>query len=141
MIRTILFDLDDTLYPRQAGVMEQIRASMLRYLQTRFDLSLEQADLLRHQYFSTYGTTMRGLQINHHIDPDEFLRYVHDIPLHKFLQPNPRLNAVLAAIPQDKIIFTNASREHAGRVLSILGIGQHLRAFGPPARGMHARGG
>jgi putative hydrolase of the HAD superfamily len=126
MIRTILFDLDDTLYPRHAGVMDQIRALMLHYLQTRFDLSPEQADLLRRQYFATYGTTMRGLQINHHIDPDEFLHYVHDIPLHQFLQPNPELDAVLAAIPQDKIVFTNASREHAGRVLSTLGIRQHF---------------
>lgn len=126
MIRTILFDLDDTLYPRQAGVMAQIRTLMLRYLQTRFDLTLEQADLLRHQYFSTYGTTMRGLQINHHIDPDEFLHYVHDIPLHQFLRANPELDAVLAAIPQDKIVFTNASREHASRVLTILGIRHHF---------------
>ena len=126
MIRTILFDLDDTLYPRHAGVMDQIRALMLHYLQTRFDLSPEQADLLRRQYFAMYGTTMRGLQINHHIDPDEFLHYVHDIPLHQFLQPNPELDAVLAAIPQDKIVFTNASREHAGRVLSTLGIRQHF---------------
>lgn len=126
MIRTILFDLDDTLYPPQAGVMDQIRDLILHYLQTRFNLSPEQADLLRRQYFLTYGTTMRGLQINHHIDPDEFLHYVHDIPLRQFLQPNPRLEAVLAAIPQDKIVFTNASREHAGRVLSILGIHQHF---------------
>ncbi|MEJ2736104.1 MAG: pyrimidine 5'-nucleotidase [Anaerolineae bacterium] len=126
MIRTILFDLDDTLYPRHAGVMDQIRDLMLHYLQTRFDLSPEQADLLRRQYFATYGTTMRGLQINHHIDADEFLHYVHDIPLHRFLQPNPELEAVLAAIPQDKVVFTNASREHAGRVLSILGIRQHF---------------
>jgi putative hydrolase of the HAD superfamily len=126
MIRTILFDLDDTLYPCHAGVMDQIRASMLHYLQTRFDLTPEQADLLRRQYFATYGTTMRGLQINHHIDPDEFLHYVHDIPLHQFLQPNPELDAVLAAIPQDKVVFTNASREHAGRVLRILGIRQHF---------------
>lgn len=126
MIRTILFDLDDTLYPRQAGVMDQIRALMLQYLQTRLDLSPEEADLLRRQYFSTFGTTMRGLQVNHQIDPDEFLRYVHDIPLHRFLRPNPRLEAILAAIPHDKIVFTNASREHARRVLGILGIGQHF---------------
>lgn len=126
MIRTILFDLDDTLYPRQAGVMDQIRALMLQYLQTRLDLSPEEADLLRRQYFSTFGTTMRGLQVNHQIDPDEFLHYVHDIPLHRFLQPNPRLEAILAAIPHDKIVFTNASREHARRVLGILGIGQHF---------------
>lgn len=126
MIRTILFDLDDTLYPRQAGIMGQIGTLMLRYMRTRFDLSPEEAAELRTHYFQTYGTTMRGLQVNHQIDPDEFLHYVHDIPLHRYLQTNPRLDEVLAAIPQEKVIFTNASREHAERVLDQLGIRRHF---------------
>lgn len=126
MIRTILFDLDDTLYPRQAGIMGQIRDLILRYIQTRFNLSTEEADSLRRRYFQTYGTTMRGLQVNHHIDPDEYLHYVHDIPLDQYLQPNPKLDGVLAGLPQQKIIFTNASREHAERVLDTLGIRHHF---------------
>jgi putative hydrolase of the HAD superfamily len=126
VIRTILFDLDETLYPPQTGIMDQLRALMLRYLQAQLDLSPEQADALRRRYFMTYGTTMRGLQINHHIDPDEFLHYVHDIPLHEYLQPNPKLDSVLASLPQEKIIFTNASREHSERVLDLLGIRRHF---------------
>jgi putative hydrolase of the HAD superfamily len=126
MIRAILFDLDETLYPRQAGVMGQIRVLILRYLRTRFGLSSEEAEVLRRQYFQTYGTTMRGLQINHQIDVDEFLRYVHDIPLHEYLQPNHSLDAVLASILQDKVVFTNASREHAEAVLELLGIRRHF---------------
>ena len=126
MISTILFDLDDTLYPRQAGIMDQIRTLMLSYMQERFNLSPKEADALRQRYFQTYGTTMRGLQINHHIDPDEFLHYVHDIPLDQFLGPNPELDAVLASLPQEKIIFTNASREHAEAVLAVLGIRRHF---------------
>jgi len=126
MIKTILFDLDETLYPRQAGVMEQIRAQMLRYLCTRFELLPEEANDLRRHYFQVYGTTMRGLQINHQIDPDEFLHFVHDIPLQEHLQPNANLDAVLASLPQEKVIFTNASREHAERVLALLNIRHHF---------------
>jgi len=126
MIRTILFDLDDTLYPRQAGIMGQIRALILRYIQTRLDLSITEADDLRSHYLEIYGTTMRGLQVNYHIDPDEYLRYVHDIPLNEYLRPNPRLDGVLASLPQEKIIFTNASREHAEAVLAVLGIRRHF---------------
>jgi putative hydrolase of the HAD superfamily len=126
MISTILFDLDDTLYPRQAGIMNQIRTLMLRYIQTRFNLSPEEADSLRQRYFQTYGTTMRGLQVHHHIDPDEFLHYVHDIPLDQYLQPNPELDGVLASLPQEKVIFTNASREHAEGVLAVLGVRHHF---------------
>ncbi len=126
MIHTILFDLDETLYPRHSGIMEEIRRLMLGYLRTHFDLSLEEADELRRKYFLAYGTTLRGLQINHQIDPEGFLDYVHDIPLHQHLQPNPQLDAILASLPQDKVIFTNASREHAERVLDVLGIRRHF---------------
>ena len=126
MISTILFDLDDTLYPRQAGIMDQIRTLMLSFMKEQFNLSPSEADALRQRYLQTYGTTMRGLQVNHHIDPDEFLHYVHDIPLDQFLAPNPELDAVLASHPQEKVIFTNASREHAEAVLAALGIRHHF---------------
>lgn len=126
MIRTILFDLDDTLYPREAGIMAQLRILMLDYMCARFDLSPEQADELRSHYFQVYGTTMRGLQINHQIDPDEFLEFVHNIPLERHLEPNPVLDTVLASIALEKIIFTNASREHAERVLNVLGVRRHF---------------
>ena len=124
MIDTILFDLDDTLYPPDSGVMDQIRGLILRYIETHLDLPPEEADALRRRYFETYGTTMRGLQIRNRIDADEFLRYVHDIPLQEYLQPNPGLGKVLGSIPQTKVNFTNASREHAERVLAVLGV-QH----------------
>lgn len=126
MIRTILFDLDDTLYPRRAGIMEQIRRLMIDYLRTSLDLSLEEADELRRHYLQTYGTTMRGLQINHQIDADEFLEFVHHIRLDEYLEPNPELEAALASIPQEKVIFTNASRKHAEAVLARLGVRQHF---------------
>jgi len=126
MISHILFDLDDTLYPRHAGVMDQIRDRMLIYLRNRLNLSPDEADALRRHYFSTYGTTMRGLQINYQIDTEEYLEYVHNIPLHNYLTANARLDAVLASIRQIKVVFTNSSREHAARVLDLLGIRHHF---------------
>jgi len=126
MIRTILFDLDDTLYPRSAGIMREIRRLILEFVETRLELPAEEADALRERYLKDYGTTMRGLQINHQIDPEEYLHYVHQIPLNRFLQPNAELDAVLDDISQEMVIFTNASREHAERVLEVLGIGQRF---------------
>jgi putative hydrolase of the HAD superfamily len=126
MINIILFDLDDTLYPRHVGIMDYLRDLIMSYMQEQLNLSTTEADALRQHYFQVYGTTMRGLQVNHHIDPDEYLHYVHDIPLEQLLQPNPRLDSVLAGLPQRKVIFTNASREHAERVLDTLGIRHHF---------------
>jgi putative hydrolase of the HAD superfamily len=126
VIRYLLFDLDDTLYPRSSGVMDEIRRLMIRYLSERLDISEEEANTLRRHYFTTYGTTMRGLQINYHIDPDEYLSYVHNIALDRYLKANARLDEVLGSLPQTKVVFTNASRQHAGRVLDILGIRRHF---------------
>jgi len=127
VIRAILFDLDDTLYPREAGIMEQVRVLMIRYICTRLNLSVEQAEGLRHRYLQAYGTTMRGLQIHYQIDAEEYLHYVHNIPLQTYLQPNPALDGVLESIREDKVIFTNASHEHAEGVLDALGIRRHFR--------------
>jgi putative hydrolase of the HAD superfamily len=125
-IQAILFDLDDTLYPRSAGVLGQIREQILRYMRTRLGLVPDEADALRRHYLQAYGTTMRGLQLHHGIDPEEFLAYVHDIPLGNYLRPNPELSQALASLPQRKVIFTNASREHAERVLDTLGVRDHF---------------
>jgi len=122
----MLFDLDETLYPPTAGVMEQIRDHIFSYLQTQMGFGPAEADALRRQYLDEFGTTLRGLQIRHGIDPEGYLAYVHNIPLERYLSRNAVLDAALEAIPVEKVVFTNASREHAQRVLGLLGIERHF---------------
>jgi putative hydrolase of the HAD superfamily len=68
---------------------------------------------------------MRGLMTEHGVDPRQFLDYVHLID-HSQLEPNPALGAALARLPGRKYIFTNASTDHADRVLARLGIAEHF---------------
>ncbi|MGD8625463.1 MAG: pyrimidine 5'-nucleotidase [Anaerolineae bacterium] len=126
MIHTILFDLDETLYPRGVGIMDQIRRLILDYVCARLGLPEPEADHLRREYLRDYGTTMRGLQINHAIDADDYLDYVHKIRLEHYIDANPALDAALTALPQHKVVFTNASREHAEAVLEVLGVARHF---------------
>lgn len=119
-LRTLFFDLDDTLYDSSCGLWEAIRIRMGQYMEERLGLSPQEANRLRHEYFTTYGTTLRGLQNHHHIDVDEYLAYVHDLPLPQFIQPDPGLRHMLSSLSQRKYIFTNADREHATRVLKVL---------------------
>jgi putative hydrolase of the HAD superfamily len=81
---------------------------------------------LREHYYRVYGTTMRGLQVHHGIDPEDYLAYVHNIPIEDYIGPNDELDRVLAEIGMEKTIFTNASAEHARRVLAVLGIERHF---------------
>lgn len=124
-IRFLLFDLDETLYPRDAGVMQEIGRLIRRYIVQEYGVTAEEADALARRYHQEYGTSMRGLLLNNKLDVERFLAYVHDLPP-DLLQPNPKLDALLASLPGDKVIFTNADQNHAERVLTQLGIRRHF---------------
>jgi putative hydrolase of the HAD superfamily len=119
---TIFFDLDDTLYESQTGLWEGIRKRISLFMYERLGLPWDEIDLLRRDYFQIYGTTLRGLQRHHNVDADEFLAYVHDLPLAQFLKPDPRVRELLLGLPQQKWVFTNADANHARRVLEQLEI-------------------
>ncbi len=119
---TLFFDVDDTLYPATAGLWEAIRDRMSEFMHERLNLSPQEIPMLRRSYFEKYGTTLRGLQIHYHIDPDDYLTYVHDLHLESFLKPDPVLRSLLLSLPQNKWIFTNADEQHARRVIETLGL-------------------
>jgi putative hydrolase of the HAD superfamily len=121
--RVLFFDLDDTLYPPESGLWPAIQERMGFFMQERLHLSPQDGLALRRKYYETYGTTLRGLQAHHQVDADDFLTYVHDLPIEKFLQPAPRLREILAGLPLPRWVFTNASAGHAIRVLDVLGLG------------------
>jgi putative hydrolase of the HAD superfamily len=117
---TLFFDLDDTLYPSENGLWEAIKERMNIYMLERLKVPSEDVQNLRKHYFETYGTTLKGLQIHNQVDPEDFLAFVHDLPLEAFLYSDPRLKQLLDGLPQDKWVFTNADAAHAMRVLERL---------------------
>ncbi len=120
-LRTILFDLDDTLYPSSSGVWQAIGERINEYMR-RLGIPADDVPRLREEYFHTYGTTLNGLVALHHIQPEDYLDFVHDLPLEDMLQPDARLRRMLESLPQRRVVFTNASRKHAERVLQCLGV-------------------
>jgi len=121
-IEMILFDLDETLYPTNAGLMKAIGQRIHAYMQDRLGMTPELAARLRKKYYEQYGTSLRGLQVHHDIEPEDYLAFVHDVPLTDYIAPNPALQVMLGEINARKAIFTNATTEHAGHVTRILGI-------------------
>jgi putative hydrolase of the HAD superfamily len=126
-IKYILFDLDETIYPRNTGLMQTIGRRIREYMQMRLGLDRGQAEALRQEYYIKYGTSLRGLQVNHNVSTEEFLAYVHDLRLEKYIGPAPALDRMLDDIPLSKVIFTNATEEHAWRVLTVLGVARHFQ--------------
>jgi pyrimidine 5'-nucleotidase len=119
-ITTIFFDLDDTLYPSKVGLWKDIKERMNIYMREHMDIPENEIPVLREKYFLQYGTTMRGLQAHHNIDTNDFLAFVHDLPLENYLTPNPVQREVIASLPTRNLIFTNADIHHARRVLTHL---------------------
>jgi len=120
--KSLYFDLDDTLYPASSGLWNAIRERMNAYMQRLMDLPIADIISLRKQYLETYGTTLRGLQAHFDVNRDEYLAFVHDLPLENFLHPDPDLRTLLLSLPQRRWVFTNADKNHANRVLKILGL-------------------
>ena len=126
MFKYLILDLDETLYPRSAGLMAEIGRRIPLYMTTRMGFAPDEAQILRQQFFVKYGTSLRGLQLEYHVDADDYLQFVHDVPLQDYIAPAPALDAMLGRIRLDKAIFTNADAAHARRVMECLGVTHHL---------------
>jgi len=117
---TLFFDLDDTLYPSSTGLWKAIKERMNLYMREHMGIPEKDVPVLREQYFKMYGTTLRGLQARHNVDTEDYLAFVHDLPLSEYLTPNPLQREIIASLPGRKLIFTNADVNHARRILAAL---------------------
>ena len=121
-LKLIIFDMDETLYPRGSGLLQEIGHRIQLWVQRRFDLTWEESSTMRRDYFIRYGTTLGGLIAEHNTDIHDYLFFVHDVSVGDYLAPDPALTTMLDAIPLRKAVYTNATREFARRVLRVLGV-------------------
>ncbi|HEU5086437.1 MAG TPA: pyrimidine 5'-nucleotidase, partial [Roseiflexaceae bacterium] len=123
---TILFDLDNTMYPASNGLMQTLDSRIIAYVCDRLGITEEEAHALRQNYLETYGTTLRGLQALHGVENEHYLSFIHDFAVDAFIDSDAELDRLLGLLPARKAIFTNAPAEHAERILQRLGIAHHF---------------
>ena len=123
LIKTWIFDLDNTLYPPEENIFSQIDQKMTSFIADNLEISNEEAFNIQKQNFIDHGTTLAGFMNsgNDKIDPDKFLEYVHDINLNS-LQEDNNLRKILLLLPGKKYIFTNGTKKHAENVLKKLNL-------------------
>ena len=124
-IETWIFDLDNTLYPSHCNLFAEAETRMARFIMSELKLDHEAAHALRRRFFLDHGTTLRGLMIEHGIEPKRFLDYVHEIDLAP-VPADPALVAAIAALPGRKFVFTNGTVEYAERILTRIGLTGHF---------------
>jgi putative hydrolase of the HAD superfamily len=115
-----VFDLDNTLYPRECNLFAQIDILISHYMVDVTQLPFDEARALQKAYYRDYGTTLNGLMQRHEVDPDHFLNTVHAID-YSPVAAHPDLIAAIRDLPGRKFILTNGDVGHAKAVLNRLG--------------------
>lgn len=133
-VTTWLFDLDDTLYPAESGLMAEIARRMTDFVVRATGLPRDEAYRLQKDYLAEHGATLLGLMRNHGVDPEAFADAYLDIELDA-LSHDLELVAAIGALPGRRLVFTNADARHAERVLAHLGLAElfhevfHIASF------------
>ncbi len=121
--------MDKTLYAPGLGLFSQIELRMCSFISRHFDMEPEDAWALQKTCYLEYGTTLQGLIRRRELEkrglePDDFLKYVHNID-YEVLKPDALLARALEALPGRLYVFTNGTDGHARRILHALKI-DHL---------------
>ena len=138
-VETWVFDLDNTLYPPEARLFDQIEVRMTDWVAGALGVDRAEADRLRRHYWATYGTTLAGLMEEHGIDPGPYLTDVHEISL-DHLTVDSALVTAIAALPGRRIVYTNGSEPYARRVIAARGLdGLFDAVYGVEHAGFHPK--
>jgi putative hydrolase of the HAD superfamily len=120
-VDTWLFDLDNTLYPLDSGLGVDISDRITTYVERLTGLPRDEARALQKRYLDQHGLTLKGLMLNHGVDPDEYHAMFADVSL-QALARDPALIAAIERLPGRRLIFTNADAGHARRLMDHLGL-------------------
>jgi putative hydrolase of the HAD superfamily len=127
-VNTWIFDLDNTLYPASCRLFDQMHVRMSDFIIQEFGVDEAESKRRRHHFYTKYGTTLRGLMLEHGLEPTAFLDYVHDID-YSAVAHSASLGAALKKLPGRKLVFTNGTLGHANRVLERLGCADQFEAI------------
>lgn len=138
-VETRVFDLDNTLYPPEMRLFDQIEVRMTQFVMDALGVDRAEADRLRLDYWRRHGTTLAGLMREHDVDPGPYLTDVHDISF-DVLEADAELAARIRALPGRKIVYTNGSAPYAQRVVEARGLeGLFDAIYGVEHAGFHPK--
>lgn len=115
--------MDDTLHNASAHIFPVMNRAMTQYIMNHLDMDESSAHTLRQHYWRIYGATLKGLVRHHDTNPHHFLEETHQLEnLPEMVIQVKRLRHMLQSLDGRKLVFTNAPRSYALRVLDILDI-------------------
>ena len=116
-----IFDLDNTLYDIKLSLFKRVSIRITQYIINYFGITKNEALKLQRELYLKYGLTLRGLIVEKKIEPQDFLKYVHDVEFPE-LKIDNELKSLLSKLKGKKYVYTNASYQHAKNILKLLGV-------------------
>lgn len=120
-----IFDLDNTLYRTTPEMLAQIDELMGSFIADFLGVDRVEARRIQKGYFRTHGLTLRGLMVEHGLDPQDYIEHLSQLDLND-VTPDPHLAETLAALDGRKFVYTNAFTEHTRDVMERIGITDHF---------------
>ncbi|XP_050236185.1 suppressor of disruption of TFIIS-like [Mercurialis annua] len=120
---TLIFDVDDTLYPLSTGFSKQCTINIQEYMIQKLGIQENKVSALNQELYKNYGTSMAGLKaIGYDFDNDDYHSYVHGRLPYDNLKTDHVLRSLLLSLPIRKVIFSNADEIHVAKILRRLGL-------------------
>ena len=124
-IKYIIFDMDGVIYSPQylKTLFGQVSSRMTDFISLKLGIEKNKAKKIQQEYFYKYDTSLNGLMRHYPklIDPNEFLKYVHNIN-YDCLKKDVALREELLKLDVKTYCATNGSKEHAINCMKKIGI-------------------
>ena len=124
-IKYLILDMDGCVYhPKYLKTLfSQVSNKMTEFIALKLSIDKAKAKQIQSDYFYKYDTSLNGLMKNYPdlIDPNEFLKYVHNIN-YDCLEKDTELREELLKLDVKAYCATNGSKEHAINCMKKIGI-------------------
>lgn len=119
----IIFDLDNTLYPKESGLLKQIDRQIDQFIGDKLRVPETLISDMRYELWRKYGTTLGGLVAHYQIDPDEYINQTYNlVKITDYLKPDCSVIEVLSSLKMKKVVFSNSPLGYVEEVLEVLQI-------------------
>jgi putative hydrolase of the HAD superfamily len=120
-IETWIFDLDNTLYPVTKTLLADIDRHIGVFVAEFLGVDLDEARRIQKAYFRQYGLTLKGLMVEHGLEPARYFDHMNREDLYD-MKPDPELARLIRALGGRAFVYTNSSARHTDMVLERLGM-------------------
>lgn len=120
---SLIFDLDNTLYPRSPEVEADFAGRIKNYLKNNLSVDFDHSGFDWEKASLNMGAFLDRIFLGKDKERRKFTHYICDVDVGS-LQPDPQLDNHLGCLPHDKYIFTDSTVKHVTDSLNQIGVDQ-----------------